>query len=340
MDLLARLVGKSLAFKDAEGDRYRLLERVRQYARELVEASGEVDALRNRHLAFHEGLVERSRQEITGPMQGHWMTAVEREREDPQSAHAWCEHVPDGARLGLNLARGTKVYWINRGLLGVGHRLIVEALAHPGARERNEMRCRALFDAEQFGFYMGRYGEAQRYLEESLAIARETGDKARIAAALQPLGMAALGQGHLDTARTHLEEALALARELGDRRNLCAAMNAIAQLYRTEGALDKAEPLYENALAIARELDDRENVAAGLPDPPTVSISWRADVKGRACLRPVISIAEEIGSQRLGVRRIPVCPGPAALCQDWESTARFFRAAEGHNGSNRLHPHS
>jgi len=337
MDLLGRLVGKSLAFKDAEGDRYRLLETVRQYARELLEASGEADALRNRHLAFHEALVERARQEITGPMQGHWMTALDRERENLLSAHAWCEHVPDGARLGLNLARGTKVYWINRGLLGVGHRLIVEALAHPGARERNEMRCRALFDAGQFGFYMGRYGEAQRYLEESLAIARETGDKARIAAALQPLGMAALGQGHLDTARTHLEEALALARELGDRRNLCAAMNAIAQLYRTEGALDKAELLYENALAIARELDDRENVAVGLLNLAMVSICRRAEVKAREMLRQVISIAEEIGSQRVGLSVIEVSAGLAALCQDWESTARFFGAAEAHNGSTGLH---
>ena len=337
MDLLGRLVDKSLVSMDAEGERYRLLETVRQYARELLDTSGEADAVRNRHLAFHEALAERARQEIVGPMQGYWMSRLDRERDNLLSAHAWCESAPDGARMGLNLARGTKIYWINRGLLGVGHGLIVEALGRPGAQRRDEMRCRALFDAGQFGFYMGRYGEAQRYLEESLAIARELGDKVRIAAALQPLGMASLGQGHLGTARAHLEEALALARDLGDKRNLAAAMNAIAQLYRIEGALDKAELLYENVLTLARELDDSESLAIGLLNLAMVSICRRSEDKAREMLLQVIAIAGAIGSQRVGLSVVEVSAGLAALCQDWENTALFFGAAEAHNGSTGLH---
>jgi len=217
MDILSRLVDRSLVAIDAQSVRYRLLDTVRQYARELLEASGEADSVRNRHLAFYEGLAQRERQEILGPHQGESMLRLDRERENLLSAHAWCAHAADGARMDMNLARATKMYWISRGLLGVGHALTVEALARPGAQRRDELRCRALFDAGQFAFFMGRYAEAQRYLEESLAIARELGDKARVAAALQPLGMASLGQGHLATARAHLEEALALARALGDR---------------------------------------------------------------------------------------------------------------------------
>jgi tetratricopeptide (TPR) repeat protein len=219
----------------------------------------------------------------------------------------------------------------------VGHGLIVEALRRPGAQKRDEMRCRALFDAGQFGFYMGRYAEAQRYLEESLAIARELGDKARIAAALQPLGMASLGQGHLGTARAHLEEALALARELGNKRDLCGAMNAMAQLHRVEGALDEAELLYENALTLARELDDRESVAIGLLNLAMVSICRRSEDKARDMLLQVIAIAQAIGSQRVGLGGVEVSAGLAALREDWENTACFFGAAEAHNGSTGLH---
>jgi predicted ATPase len=337
MNLLSRLVDKSLVSIDAQADRYRLLETVRQYALELLEASGEADPLRDRHLAYYEELADRARKEITGPLQGYWMSRLDGERDNLLSAHAWCENAPDGARMGLNLARGTKVYWINRGLLGVGHGLIVEALRRPGAQLRDEMRCRALFDAGQIGFYMGRYAEAQRYLEESLAIARELGDKPRIAAALQPLGMASLGQGHLGAARSHLEEALALAHELGDKRNLCAAMNAIAQLYRTEGALDEAEILYESALGLARELDDSESLAVGLLNLAMISICRHIQDKAREMLLQVIAIAQAIGSQRVGLSGVEVSAGLAALCEDWESSARFFGAAEAHNGSTGLH---
>jgi tetratricopeptide (TPR) repeat protein len=238
--------------------------------------------------------------------------------------------------MGLNLARSTKLYWISRGLLGVGHGLIAEALGRAGAQQRDEMRCRALFDAGQIVFFMGRYPEAQRYLEESLAIARELGDRRRVAAALQPLGMAALGQGHLATARSHLEEALSLARELGDKRDLAAAMNAIAQLYRIEGELDKAQLLYESGLAMAREIGDRESIAVGLLNLAMVSICRRGEDKARELLREAIVIAQGIGSQRVGLSAVEVSAGLAALCQDWSSTARFFGAAEVHNGATGL----
>jgi tetratricopeptide (TPR) repeat protein len=272
MELLTRLVDKSLVSLDAAAGRYRFLDTVRQYAHELLEASGEVDTLRNRHLAYYESLVESARQEITGPEQGYWLSALDRERDNLLSAHAWCDDAPDGARMGLSLARGTKIYWINRGLFGVLHGIISEALGRPGAQQRDEMRCRALFDAGQVGFFMGRYPESQRYLEESLAIARELKDRRRIAAALQILGMASLGQGHLATSRSHLEEALSLAREIGEDQ--------------------------------AREM-----------------------------LLEAIGIAQATGSQRVGLSAVEVSAGLAALCQDWGSTARFFGAAEAHNGA-------
>jgi non-specific serine/threonine protein kinase len=286
---------------------------------------------------YFEALAERARAEIVGPLQGIWMSRLDQERDNFLAAHAWCQNAPDGARLGLNLARGMKVYWINRGLLGTGHGLIVEALGRRGAEQRDEMRCRALFDAGQYGFYMGRYDEAQRYLEESLAIARELGDTRRIAAALQPLGMACLGQGNLGTARAHLEEALELARELGDKRNLAAAMNAVAQLYRIEGALDTASLLYESVLALARELNDRESMAVGLLNLAMVSVCRGSGEKARDMLLDAISIAESIGSRRVGLSVAEVSAGLAALCEDWENAARFYGAAEAHSGSTGLH---
>ena len=337
LDLLTCLVEKSLVLADAAGERYRLLETVRQYALELLAASGEGDAVRSRHLAFCLALVEEAHAHLVGPSQAVWMVRLDAERENLLSAHAWCDAAPDGATLGLRLVRESKMYWFSRGFLVLGHRIVCEALNRPGAQRRTDARCSALFVAGQFAFLMGRYGDAQRYLEESLAIARELGDKTAVAQALQPLGMACLGQGHLATARAHLEEALALARELGHKRELAAALNAIAQLYRIEGALDEAELLYENVLALALELGDAESRAIGLLNLAMVAICRRSEDRAREMLLEVTEIASAIGSHRVGLSVIEVSAGMSALCQEWERAAQFYGAAEAQTGNTGIH---
>jgi non-specific serine/threonine protein kinase len=335
MDLLTHLVEKSLVALDANGERYRLLEAMRQYALELLHASGEEDPVRTRHLDYCLALGEKARPALVGPHQARWMVRLDQERENLLSAHAWCDHAPGGAERGLHLVCAVMTYWIARGLLGLGHRVLGEALARPGLPTPE--RGRALFAAGQLAFYMGRYSEAQKHLEESLAFARERGDKRRISAALQPLGMACLGQGHLATARAHLEEALNLERELGDKRNLGAAMNALAQLHRIEGALDTAELLYRNVLDVANETNDRESRAIGLLNLAMVAICKRSPEDARGMLVEVAQIAEATGSQRVGLSLFEVGAGLGALTSEWERAARLYGVAEAQNATTGLH---
>ena len=165
-------------------------------------------------------------------------------------------------------------------------------------------------------------------LEESLAIARELGDKKRIEAVLQPLGMACLGRGDVASARRHLTEALALARELGNKRELAAALNALAQLHRMEGELDAAEPIYGDVVAIARELRDREIVAIGLLNLAMVSIGRGSTTPARGMLLEVLAIAEEIGSKPAVQSVFEVSAGLAASREEWANAARFYGTAE------------
>src|SRR4029453_16904645 len=171
------------------------------------------------------------------------------------------------------------------------------------------------------------YDEAQRLLEESLAIAREIGAKGMVAVVLQPLGMVSLGLG--DTAaRAYFEEALALAEELGNKRELAAALNALAQLHRADGELDVAAPLYERALALARELDDREIIGVGLLNLAMVSVSRGSTDRAPRMLLEALAIIEEIGTKQLGQSLLDVCAGLAAAVAEWERAARFFGAVE------------
>jgi predicted ATPase/class 3 adenylate cyclase len=336
LEPLSGLVDKSLVVLDADGTRYRLLDTVRHYALERLEESAAGEEARTRHLHYYFAVAEKARPELTGPRQGEWLARLDIERENLLAAHAWCERAPRGAELGLQLIYLLRPYWFNRGLLGLGKRLTLDALMRSGAQTRDLARCRALFVAGQFCYFRGEHEEAQRCLEESLAIARELGDKRRVVAALHPLGMAHLSRGDLATARRYLEEALAAAADLNEPRELAAASNQLGQLLRVEGDLDRAEALYHRMLKLSREHGDQETTAAGLLNLAMVAISrGRAD-DARRLLLDVLAIIDETGSKPAQQSLLEVCAGFAALRRQWIQSARFYGAAEAYSAQTGI----
>jgi predicted ATPase len=264
LDLLTNLVEKSLVALEAEGERYRLLETVRQYVQERLNESGDAESARACHFAFFLTLAEKSRPKLEGPEQGIWLALLDPEKENLLAACSWATRARERADAGLRLIYAVKPYWINRGLLGLASRVTAEHLARPGAQERTSARCQALTDAGELASLMGRYDEAQGHLERSLAIAREIGDRKKIVASLTLLGNVSFGQGNRAAARGHLEMSLALSRELGNKRELAAALNDLAEVHRAEGDWETAERLYEEALALNREQGYGTEIAINL----------------------------------------------------------------------------
>jgi predicted ATPase/class 3 adenylate cyclase len=328
LDLLTHLVDKSLVAMDADGSRYRLVETVREYAHEKLDASGEADSVRTSHLRHFLELAEAARPELGGPEQARWLARLDLERENLLAAHAWADREEGSAERGLRLAYALGSYWFTRGQPALGLRLSSEALARRGAQERSVARCRTLFDAGQHYCFTGRYEEAQGPLEESLAIARELEDPKYVARVLQPLGMAAFGRGDRNTARAHMKEAVELARGIGEKRELAAALNNLAQMHRIDGELDPAEPLYAQAVTLAREIGDRESVAIGLLNLAMVSIGRGSGDRAHGMLMEILAIVEEIGSRPVGLGALDVAAGYGAWREEWGYAARFFGVAQ------------
>jgi len=328
MDIIAGLVEKSLVTLDTEWQRYRMLETVQQYADQHLRAVGEERAVRERHLDFYLALAESARPKLFGPEQVAWLARLDQERENLMSAHLWCDHADRGAERGLRLLFVTKAYWINRGLVRLGHQLTAEALGRTGASERNIARSRGLFDLGQLDYVMGRHADAQTHLEESLAIAREIDDAGRIAATLQPLGLAYLCQDKLAQAKACLEEALALARPRGDRREIAAAATALAMLHRTQASFDSAEALYREGLCLSRELGDRVSIGISATNLAIVAVSRGHGDEANGMLREALSIAQETGSTPLAQSVLEVTAAWAAFEQRWEQAACLFGASE------------
>ena len=344
LDVLTGLVEKSLVALVADdpdaAPRYRLLETVRQHAAEkLAAADADADgaALRRRHAAWCLAFAERSLPQLGGPAQASVLTAVDLERENLLAALAWCGrdldpvHARAAAEQALKLSFALRLYWPNRGLLTLALAIAGGVLAHPAAQQRDSLRARGLFNAGQLCSFMGRYADAKAYLEDSLAIATELGDAARIVVVLQPLGMAALGLGDRVAARRHAEQAVRIARTLDNPRQVAAAVNSLAQLERTEGQLEAAENHYAETVRLARLIGDQDVIAVGLLNLAMVAVRRGQAAAAGPMLLEVMRIADNNGSQPVALCVLDVCACLAAVAQDWARAARYFSLAEAQN---------
>ena len=328
LDLLSDLIDKSLVMMEAAGGRYGLLETVRQYAQERLTMSGEGEAVRKRHLDFYLAFAEKAGAGLAGPEEPAFLKQLDLDRENVLAAHAFCIHTDGAAESGYRLVSAIKFYWFTRGLLNLGRRVTVEAVATPAVPVASLGRCRALWVAGQICSAMGRYDEAIKYLQESLSIARALNDLRMVVSVLNVLGFAALGQGDRVAARIHGVEALNLASKLDNKRQIAVASTALAQIHRLEGELDAAVPLYERTVALAHELGDSEAAAVGLLNLAMVAIERGMAKRAHSLLLEVLTITEQSGSKRAGQSALEVCAGLAALRKDWGHAARFYGVAE------------
>src|SRR5207249_12238888 len=93
VDGLAALVAKSLVQYEAAGheSRYRMLETVRQYARDRLLEAGEAAAVRDRHRDWFVALAERAEPRLRwGAKQVTWMDRLETEHGNLRAALEWC----------------------------------------------------------------------------------------------------------------------------------------------------------------------------------------------------------------------------------------------------------
>ena len=103
----------------------------------------------------------------------------------------------------------------------------------------------------------GMIEEAQSLMEEALAIQRQRGVGADIAAELSPLAALHHERGNVSTARELLQESLALHREAGNRRQEAADLGRLATILKESGEIEEARVQFERALAMQREDGDR-----------------------------------------------------------------------------------
>ncbi|MBV9358203.1 MAG: helix-turn-helix domain-containing protein [Chloroflexi bacterium] len=268
LDLLARLVSKSLVLVDSGGGtvRYRLLEPVRQYAEHRLAGSAEEPSVRARHAAWYLGLAERARPELAGPDQLAWLDRLDQERYNLRAAVRWLRQHDDGDGE-LRLVTALAPYWEARGQLNEGRRALEAALRAAQHRTVSPARRRdALLAAGLLAHWQTDLDTAQVFSEESLRLSRALDDAAGVALALTVLGTLARRAGRYAESVAMLDESVATQRALANRRGLARALLTLGATAIQIGELAQARSLLEESLAIFRDLGDVRYVAMTLTE--------------------------------------------------------------------------
>jgi hypothetical protein len=216
LDLLTSLVQKSLVVyeEDEQGQgRYRLLETVRQYARDRLGEHGEDAALRDRHRDWFLYRTEQL-QYRAWTEQEPYFAFTETEHDNLRAALEWSLHGGQGGAEALRLAGALWLSWFQAGALTEGRARLEEALAEaPGAPPA--VRAHALTGLGMIIFTNDPVARCS--LEESVALSRETGERLHLVAALNALGYLYARDGDVAGGKALLDEARALSSELGEQ---------------------------------------------------------------------------------------------------------------------------
>jgi tetratricopeptide (TPR) repeat protein len=331
LESLGRLVEQSLVTAetddDGDGTRYGMLEPVRQYASEKLDESGDAGRAKRSHAAFFLALAEeRAYPELRGPRQGEWLDRLERENDNLRAAMSWAlaaGNVETATRLGWALW----MFWWLRGHKHEGRRWMEALLEYNLSAS---LRTNALTVAGQMAFTQGDYKSCERYLQQSLELAREVGDATRAAHAVYVLGILALNSQDLKTARSRLEEALNLyLKTSGNDQMVASVRSHLGTLLLIQGEHDQAAAMMEEGLALARKLGDRLSISNALYSLAQVAQA-RGDHDSAACrFEEGVTLSEEIGDRsNLGyfLEGLAVVAG---VREEAERSARLFGAAEG-----------
>ncbi len=346
LDLLSHLVDKNLAVyeEDEHGHgRYRLLETVRQYARDSLMQTGTGEAGRMRHRDYFLSLAEEAKTNLRGPEQGRWLDTLESEHGNLRAALEWCLDNDDkkeegegaqrngvsSAQAGLRLAGALYLFWSTRGYFSEGRERAAAALSRSGAQGRTRARADALHGAGTLAWMQCDHASAQALFEESLALKRELGDKQGMAASLNNLGGMAKQQGDNASARTLFEESLALRREGGDKGGIAVSLGNLGLVASDQGDLASGRALYEESLAIAREVGDKRLMGVVLVNRARLACQEKDYAASWSCLAEGLSLCRALGERRMTFFALEGCAALARAQERPQRAVQLYGASDG-----------
>ena len=325
-------------FRDEEdGPRYAMLETLRAYGTERLNASGEADVVRKAHAAYCVVLAEEGVGNLARREHETWMARCDQEQDNfRQAIHHLLRHGPH--RWALRLGHALFMYWERREKL-LDARLLLEAITTAVPVETDAaLWARVDSYAATLAAFQGDAVDSDARFARDLELYRELGDKRGEASTLNALGVNARLRGDGLAARRWLLQALEACRQIGKRSEIAAALSNLAEceiglgntqgvqelldeaydlfvaehdhtsatwcinhlgdLARAKGDYAQADEWYARAEAEFRQIGDAWGTARSLADRGRLAIDGGAPAEAASLLLDALSRFESLNHQR------------------------------------------
>jgi len=327
LDLLTQLVNKSLVvvMEHSQGreTRYRMLETIRQYAREKLLEAGSSEIIRDKHLAYFVKLVEQAEPELYRSNQVFWFNKLDDELDNLRMAMEWA--LVANVESGLQIASIPWRFWNAHGYpgdLGEWFKQLLERYI-----TTDILHARALAVYSIWHFQRGNFPETIRLAGQSLQMARRLSDRQTEAFSLNFLGAFNMLQGNVGEGMSLLEESLAIYRTLGDKIGQADTLRFLTVVNR--GHPEYLADFIKEAIRLYRELDDLSGITICLMSLARLTM-WQGDFSAPApMLDEAIMTSRQLGSQASEVEALLAYGTLAYWRGDYEGAMAFYEEAIG-----------
>lgn len=249
LDTITSLVDKSILTreKSAPVARFRMLETVRDYGREMASERTDYSELRSRYRDWYEQLARDAEADWIGPRQPEWIARLVAEQPNLRQALEFC--VADDPEAGIRTAGALYPFWLARGLFSECRRWIDRLLAC-SPKAGSCARAKVLYVATQMAALQGDLSAATTLVEEGRALANRSTDAMLLALVDIADGYRALFSNELDYARICFERATPIFAQQNDELLLIVGIGILGLTQEFLNDIDRAVECYEHSLAI------------------------------------------------------------------------------------------
>ncbi|MEP7304444.1 MAG: winged helix-turn-helix domain-containing protein [Acidobacteriota bacterium] len=330
LDLLSRLVGKSLVVVDGDvaGERrYRLLETVREYAYKRLVPASAANRLRERHFEFFFNEFKGVSPILTHHGQLPCLRRLRIEQENIRAVLEWALTTSGRADQGVELAGALFWFWTKCGLFEEGTRWLEKALATPAPVPR-PLRARALIGVANLHWFQGRHVEAGTRAAEALALGRADGDAWVVSFALFLQGTAAFERGDHEQAEVRSREALDAADVSGEDVLHGPPLLVLANVAVSKGDYDTAQQLYDQSAEVLGRAGETWGLSIVLLSAAGLRVVREDYVQARVQASEALSLCQELDDPRGLAWSLEVFAGLLAAGGLADGASRVWGASE------------
>lgn len=234
--------------------RFSYLETIHDYAREQLQANGELEAMQQRHAHYFLELAERIEPDLPGPEQSRAVSLLAREQDNLRAALSWSIERGE-TELAQRMCGALSFFWEARTQFQEAHRWIDAALLMPQLTSP-AIRAKLLMAASRLALWEIACEHSRELANQALALYEEVGDARGKTMALFQIGDTWHMQGEYTLATDYLEGCLEPLREQENWRVYAFSLSRLGAIALLSNDHQKAWERLNEALPLLRQYSE------------------------------------------------------------------------------------